>query len=214
MIQSISYNLTDKESTLLKVSAKMFEDSYKFESFLESESIRSLIDPGSSEYKLSSLFGFTKAEEVEIQRIWYKLMYIMSAFHNRVDLKAKIHENVAKQTPRYRHYESNVKEALSEYILFLRTGSCYCYDQSCELVENMTIDSLVDLLEEELYLRTRRYRNNYKDVVIVEIATLFYDYDEIKKKYPEEEYIKYITTAAHTKRLINYRQMIASMYAK
>ena len=30
MIQSISYNLTDKESTLLKVSAKMFEERYKF----------------------------------------------------------------------------------------------------------------------------------------------------------------------------------------
>ena len=67
------------------------------------------------------------------------------------------------------------------------------------------------------------------DEMVVEIATLHYDYDEIYKEYgvdktriynPEdedypvyEEYIQYITTYAHTKRLINYRRMIAQMYA-
>lgn len=214
MKQSISYNLTDKESTLLKVNAQLFADSNIFHSFIESEGIRSLIDPGSSEYKLPHLFGFTYAEEVKIQRSWYKLMYIMSAFCNHVDFKALIHENVAKQTARYKDYESDVKEALSEYILFLRTGSCNCYDQCCELVENMTIDSMVDLLEEELYLRARIYKNNYKDIVIIEIATIHYDYDEIKKDFCGDEYIRYITTADHTKRLINHRRMIASMYAK
>ena len=80
MIQSISYNLTDKESTLLKVSAKMFEERYKFISFIESCGIRSMIDPGSDEYKLD-LSGFPKTQEGEIQKIWYKLLYIMSAFH-------------------------------------------------------------------------------------------------------------------------------------
>ena len=49
MIQSISYNLTDEESTLLKVSAQKFKEC----SFFESLSIRSLIDLGASEYKLN-----------------------------------------------------------------------------------------------------------------------------------------------------------------
>ena len=211
MIQSISYNLTDKESTLLKVSAKMFEECYKFISFIESRGIRSLIDPGSDEYKLYSS-GFSKTEEGEIQRIWYKLLYIMSAFHNQIDFKALIHKNVKKMTCRYGDYERCVKEALSEYILFLRTGSRTCYDLHRELVKNMTIDSMVDLLKEELSLRMNLYKNN-KDEMIVEIITIHYDYDEINKDF-NEEYIKYITTAEHTKRLIAHCQMIVSMYAK
>ena len=94
----------------------------------------------------------------------------------------------------------------------------------------MTIDSLVDLLEEELSLRTSFYKNNKKDEMIVEIATLHYDYDKIHKEYgidktrrynPKDEdypayekYIQYITTAEHTKRLINHRHMIDLMWSK
>lgn len=232
MIQSISYNLTDKESTLLKVSAKMFEERYKFMYFIERRGIRSLIDPDSNEYKLA-LSGFPKTEEGEIQKIWYKLLYIMSALHNQIDFKALIHENVKKMTRseyKYDYYEECVKYALAEYILFLRTGSCTCYDFQSELVENMTIDEMVDLLSDELYLRTNFYKNNNKDEMIVEIATIHYNYDEIYEEYgidkkrdynPEDEdypsyekYIKYITKYEHTKCLIRYRQMIASMYAK
>ena len=229
MIQSISYNLTDKESTLLKVSTKLFEGSYKFNSFIESSGIRSLIDPGSHEYKLD-LSGFPKTKEGEIQKIWYKLLYIMSAFHNHIDFKALIHENVKKMILRYRDYEEGVKRALAEYILFLRTGSRTCYDLHHELVENMTIDEMVDLLEKELSLRTSFYRkNNHKDI-IVEVATIHYDYDELYEEYGidktrdynsededypiYEKYIKYITTTEHTEHLICHRQMIASMYAK
>ena len=197
MIQSISYNLTDKESTLLKVSAKMFEERYKFISFIESCGIRSLIDPGSDEYKLD-LSGFPKTEEGEIQKIWYKLLYIMSAFHNQIDFKALIHENVKKMTCRYGDYERCVKDALAEYIIFLRTGYPD-YDLEYELVENMTIDEMVDLLSGELYLRTNFYKNNNKDEMIIEIITIHYDYDDINKA---EEYIKYITTAEHTKHLL------------
>ena len=170
MIQSISYNLTDKESTLFKVSAKMFKERYKFISFIESRGIRSLIDPGSDEYKLD-LSGFPKTEEGEIQKIWYKLLYIMSAFHNQIDFKALIHENVKRMILRYRDYEECVKQALAEYILFLRTGSCTCYDLQSELVENITIDEMVDLLKDELFLRTNLYKNN-NDEMIVEIATI------------------------------------------
>ena len=207
MIQSISYNLTDKESTLLKVSAKLLEERYKFISFIESCGIRSLIDPGSSEYKLAS---FPETEEGEIQKIWYKLLYIMSAFHNHIDFKALIHENVKRMILRYRDYEECVKQALAEYILFLRTGSRACYDLQSELVENMTIDEMVDLLKDELFLRTNLYKNN-NDEMIVEIITIHYDYDDINKA---EGYIKYITTAEHTEQLIYHRQMIASKYAK
>ena len=68
------------------------------------------------------------------------------------------------------------------------------------------------------------------DEMIVEIATIYYNYDKIYEEYgidktraynPEdkdypsyEKYIQYITKYEHTKRLIRYRQMIASMYAK
>lgn len=208
MIQSISYNLTDKESTLLKVNAKKFKKTSFFESLL----IRSLIDPGSHEYKLD-LKGFPKTKEGEIQKIWYKLLHIISAFCNHIDFKALIHENVKKMTRSYENYEEDVKEALAEYILFLRTGSHNCYDLNYELVENMSIDSMVDLLERELYLRTSFYKNNNKDEMIVEIATIYYDYDEIKKEF-NEKYIEYITTSKHTNSLINRRQMIASMWAE
>lgn len=229
MIQSISYNLTDKESTLLKVSTKLFEGSYKFNSFIESCGIRSLIDTGSHEYKLSFM-GLPETEEGEIQKVWYKLLYILSAFCNHIDFKALIHENVKKMIPRYRDYEEGVKQALAEYILVLRTGSYFCYDQHDELVENMTIDEMVDLLEKEMSLRTSFYRkNNHKDM-IVEVATIHYDYDELYEEYGidktrdynsededypiYEKYIKYITTTEHTEHLICHRQMIASMYAK
>ena len=224
MIQSISYNMTDKESTLLKVSTKKFKE----RSFFESLSIRSLIDPGSDEYKLD-LSGFPETEEGEIQKIWYKLLHIISAFCNHIDFKALIHENVERMTRSYKNYDKYVKRALAEYILFLRTGYPD-YDLECELVENMTIDEMVDLLSGELYLRTNFYKNNNKDEMIVEIATIHYDYDEIYEEYgidkkrdynPEdedypiyEEYIKYITTAEHTERLINHRRMIASMWAR
>ena len=226
MIQSISYNLTDKESTLLKVSTKKFKE----RSFFESLSIRSLIDPGSAEYKLN-LSGFPKTEEGEIQKFLYKLLHIISAFCNHIDFKASIHENVERMTRSYKNYDRYVKSALAEYILFLRTGSRTCYDQHFELVENMTIDEMVDLLCGELFFRTSFYKNNKnKDEMIVEIATIHYDYDKIYEEYgidktraynPEdkdypsyEKYIQYITKYEHTKRLISYRQMIASMYAK
>ena len=208
MIQSISYNLTDKESTLLKVSAKKIKERY----FFESLSIRCLIDPGSHEYKLD-LKSFPKTEEGEIQKIWYKLLHIISAFCNHIDFKASIHENVERMTRSYTYYDRSVKSALSEYILFLRTGSPDCYDLQDELVENMTIDSMVDLLERELYLRTSFYKNSNKDEMIVEIVTIHYDYDEIKEKF-NKGYIEYITTAKHIESLINRRQMIASMWAE
>lgn len=225
MIQSTSYNLTDKESTLLKVSAKKFKTAYE----VICRRIRSFIDPGAAEYKLN---GFTETEEGLIQEIWYKLLCIMSAFYADIDFKALIHENVKKKAAAYgqTYYEGEVKCALAEYILFLRTGSRTCYDQRFELAENMTIDSMVDLLEKELSLRTSFYRKNNHDDMIVEIATLHYDYDEIYKEYGldgtprfarddegypvyDEKYIQYITTHAHTERLINYRRMIAQMYA-
>jgi hypothetical protein len=205
MKQSISYNLTDKESTLLKVSAKKFAKP----SFFESLNIRSLIDPGSHEYKLD-LKSFPETEEGEIQKIWYKLLHIVSAFCNHIDFKASIHENVKRMTRVYNDYDRDVKSALAEYILFLRTGSSN-YELECELVENMTIDSMVDLLSAELCYRTSFYNN--KDEMIVEIATIHYDYDEIKEKF-KEKYIEYITTTEHTKYLIRHRQMIASMWAE
>ena len=228
MIQSTSYNLTDKESTLLKVSAKKFKTAYE----VICRRIRSFIDPGAAEYKLN---GFTETEEGLIQEIWYKLLCIMSAFHADIDFKALIHENVKKKAAAYgqTYYEGEVKCALAEYILFLRTGSRTFYDQRVEfeLVDNMTIDEMVDLLSGELYFRTSFYKNNKnKDEMIVEIATIHYNYDKIYEEYgidktraynPEDEdypsyekYIQYITKYEHTKRLISYRQMIASMYAK
>lgn len=106
------------------------------------------------------LSGFPETEEGEIQKIWYKLLYIMSAFHNQIDYKVLIHENVKKMTRseyKYDYYEKCVKDALAEYILFLRTGSCTCDDFQSELVENMTIDEMVDLLKEELFLRKKLY---------------------------------------------------------
>ena len=227
MIQSISYNLTDEESTLLKVSAQKFKEC----SFFESLSIRSLIDPGASEYKLN-LHDFPKTKEGEIQKIWYKLLHIISAFCNRIDFKALIHKNIEWMTRsayNYNYYEKCVKRALAEYIIFLRTGFTD-YGLECELVENMKIDDMVNLLNGELHLRTSFYKNKNKDEMIVEIATIHYDYDKIYEEYgidqtrdynPEDEdypdyekYIQYITKYKHTKRIINHRNMIASMWAR
>lgn len=227
MIQSISYNLTDEESTLLKVSAQKFKEC----SFFESLSIRSLIDPGAHEYKLD-LHDFPNTEEGEIQKIWYKLLHIISAFCNQ-DFKALIHENIEWMTRsayKYNYYEKCVKRALAEYIIFLRTGFTD-YGLECELVENMKIDDMVNLLNGELHLRTSFYKNKNqnKDEMVVEIATIHYDYDKIYEEYgidqtrdynPEDEdypvyekYIQYITKYEHTMRIINHRNMIASMWA-
>ena len=227
MIQSISYNLTDEESTLLKVSAKKFKE----RSFFESLKIRSLIDPGSDEYKLD-LKSFPKTKEGEISKIWYKLLHIISAFCNHIDFKALIHENIEWMTRsayNYNYYEKCVKRALAEYIIFLRTGFTD-YGLECELVENMKIDDMVNLLSGELYLRKSFYKNRNKDEMVVEIATIHYDYDKIYEEYeidktrdynPEDEdypdyekYIQYITKYKHTKRIINHRNMIASMWAR
>ena len=112
----------------------------------------------------------------------------MSALHNQIDFKALIHENVKKMTRseyKYDYYEECVKYALSEYILFLRTGSCTWYDFQSELVENMTIDEMVDLLSDELYLRTNFYKNNPpKNGRMV--------WDVITTKSPESENYKFI----------------------
>jgi ABC-type antimicrobial peptide transport system permease subunit len=87
----------------------------------------------------------------------------------------------------------------------------------------MSVEDLVDLLEEELRLRTTIYQNqNSKKVVIVEITDYYYDYDALYKKYgitPEDNssesynnFIKYITTSEETKRLKNQQAMFAQMW--
>ena len=171
MIQSISYNLTDEESTLLKVSVKKFKE----RSFFESLSIRSLIDPGASEYKLN-LHDFPKTKEGEIQKIWYKLLHIISAFCNHIDFKALIHKNIEWMTSgayKYNYYEKCVKRALAEYIIFLRTGFTD-YGLKCELVENMKIDDMVNLLNDELCLRTSFYKNKNKEFLANARNSLFF----------------------------------------
>ena len=214
-----SYHFTKPSCKLFRINIKDFID---FDNFR----IRSVIDPYSAEFKLS-LEGFEECKDIETDKTWFKLMHLLFGFLNKCDVKKIIVDNIKLKSKDYSNYEAAAKEALSSYIELLRTGDYIPLGVHTDFYMNMSVEELVDLLEEELLLRTTIY---YKDaqktseVVIVEITDYYYDYDALYKKYgidtdddssaSYKDFIKYITTSDETKRLKNQQAMFAQMWGE
>lgn len=216
-----SYNFTKPDCKLFKVKRNEFES---FDDFLRSPGIRSVIDTGSSEYRLMGK-DFEKCEGIETDKAWFKLLHLLFGFIGDNNVKKAILDSIDYQSTRYSNYEEIAKLSLARYIILLRTGE-FLWEEGIheELVDNMSAEELVDLLEEELQMRATIYQHPNSNKIIVEIADYYYDYDALYKEYGTyskdksseacAKYIKYITTSEHTGLLKRKQIMYAQMYGE
>ena len=202
---------------LFRVQLEDFED---FEDFC----IRSLIDSGSEEFKLRLDEFDESSEDIRTDKAWFKLMHLLFGFCGDYDVKGLIADDISRHLKYYRDYAETAKDALSGYIELLRTGEYYNYD-NLEFYKNMSVDDLVDLLEEELKLRTTIYKNPRAKKVIIEISDYYYDYNALYEQYgivdledissdSYKDFIAYITTSEETRRLKNLLSMYAQMWGE
>lgn len=214
------YDFTKPSCKLFRIKIRDFIDFNNF------RRIRSVIDPGSDEFNLINE-GFEECEDIKTDKAWFKLMHLLFGFLTDCDVKKKIEENIRYKSRDYFDYETDVKLALSSYIELLRTGDYISWSKHTKFYMNMSVEKLVDLLKEELLLRTTiYYKNAQKDseVVIVEITDYYYDYKDLYNKYGIDtdddsspsyiDFIKYITTSQETKRLKNQQAMFAQMWGE
>lgn len=214
-----SYRYTKPSCKLFRIKIKDFID---FDNF----NIRSVIDPGSAEFELINE-GFEECEDIKTDKAWFKLMHLLFGFLRNCDVNNTIKENIISKSRDYSDYETDVKLALSSYIELLRTGDYISWSKHTKFYMNMSVEKLVDLLKEELLLRTTIYYKNAQEnseVVIVEITDYYYDYDALYTKYGIDtdddssasyiDFIKYITTSEETKRLKNQQAMFAQMWGE
>lgn len=220
------YDFT-KPSMIPHQSCKLFRIPVKDFKNFDNFCIRSVIDSGSEEFKLM-LKGFDEeCEDVNTDKAWFKLMHLLFGFLGEYDVKGKIAYDINRHLEYYPDYAEVAKKALINYIELLRTGKYYYYRYKyVEFYKEMSVDDLVDLLEEELLLRTAIYQDpNSLKVVIVEITDYYYDYDALYKEYgivdPKDtssesysDFIAYITTSDETRRLKNQQAMYAQMYGE
>lgn len=213
-----SYRYTKPSCKLFRIKIKDFID---FDNF----NIRSVIDPGSAEFELSA--EFEECKDIKTDKAWFKLMHLLFGFLTDCDVKGKIEKNIIYKLRDYSDYETDVKLALSSYIELLRTGDYIFWSKHTKFYMNMSVEELVDLLKEELLLRTTIYYKNAQknsEVVIVEITDYYYDYKDLYNKYGIDtdddssasyiDFIKYITTSEETKRLKNQQAMFAQMWGE
>lgn len=202
---------------LFRVRVKDFED---FDDFC----IRSVIDSGSAEFKLMLEEFDESSEDIRTDKAWYKLMHLLFGFDGDYNVKGIIKYDIERHLKYYRDYAEEAKKALGSYIELLRTGKYYSY-RIKKFYQNMSVDDLVDLLEEELRLRTTIYKNPISSTVIIEISDYYYDYDALCEKYgivdledtssdSYKDFIAYITTSEETRRLKQQLAMYASMWGE
>ena len=165
-----------------------------------------------------------ECEDVNTDKAWFKLMHLLFGFLGEYDVKGKIAYDINRHLEYYPDYAEVAKTALSNYIELLRTGKYYYY-KYVEFYKEMSVDDLVDLLEEELRLRTTIYQNPKSPKVIIEISDYYYDYKALYEKYgivdPKDtssesysDFIAYITTSKETRRLKNLQTMYAQMWGE
>ena len=202
---------------LFRVRVKDFED---FDDFC----IRSVIDSGSAEFKLMLEEFDESSEDIRTDKAWYKLMHLLFGFDGDYNVKGIIKYDIERHLKYYRDYAEEAKKALGSYIELLRTGKYYSY-RIKKFYQNMSVDDLVDLLEEELRLRTTIYKNPISSTVIIEISDYYDDYDALCEKYgivdledtssdSYKDFIAYITTSEETRRLKQQLAMYASMWGE
>lgn len=208
MTKELFMNFTGIGSTMFKI--------YKsnFEGISKNHNVRSIIDP------LCDEFDYPEDISRPIDKAWYKQLVLLSIFdedNGLNDFINRVNSSITSNIKRYPNYEINAKLSIASLILLLRTGE---YDIPCyvntsqyhlDLVNNMSIGDIIVLLKEELELRVRalKYIKIKSGIGFIEIEDLHYNYNEICSKYSGDEYIKYITTAEHTKDLISHQRMIA-----
>ena len=202
---------------LFRVRVKDFKD---FDDFC----IRSVIDSGSAEFKLMLEEFDESSEDIRTDKAWFKLMHLLFGFCGDYDVKGIIEYDIERHLEYYRDYAEEAKKALGSYIELLRTGKYYSY-RIKKFYQNMSVDDLVDLLEEELRLRTTIYKNPRSSNVIIEISDYYYDYDALCEQYgivdledtssdSYKDFIAYITTSEETRRLKQQLAMYASMWGE
>lgn len=215
-----SYDFTKKHHKIPYQGCKLFKIKLKeFEDFDDFD-IRSVIDHGSLEFELRGK-GFEECKDIETDKAWFKLMHLLFGFLGDYDVKKKIEDDIKRHSRDYSDYSNCVKETLCGYIELLRTGVYSHFSEREELYEKMTVEELVDLLEEELRLRATIYRNSASPKsVIVEITNYYYDYDALYKD-PEDDsseayndFIKNITTSEHTELLMRQQTMYEQMWGE
>lgn len=201
---------------LFRVQIKDFKD---FDDFC----IRSVIDSGSSEFKLMLKEFDERSEDIKTDKAWFKLMHLLFGFLGEYDVKGKIAYDIERHLKYYPDYAETAREDLSRYIELLRTGK-YNYD-NLKFYKDMSVDEIVDLLEEELRLRTTIYQNSNSQKVIIEISDYYYNYEALREKYgvvaPDDkssdsykDFIAYITTSEETKSLKRLQAMYAQMWGE
>lgn len=216
------YNFTKKHHMIPYQGCKLFKVNVKEFINFEDFNIRSVIDPGSAEFKLMGE-GFEKCEDIETDKAWFKLMHLLFGFFSEYDVKKIIEDDIKRHSRYYSNYAEGAKRALYEYIELLRTGIYSGAYEHGKFYEKMSVKELVNLLKEELLYRTTIYQDsNSQKVVIVEITDYYYDYDALYKKYGIDseddssesyiKFIKYITTSEETKLLKNKQIMYAEMW--
>ena len=99
-------------------------------------------------------------------------MHLLFGFCGDYDVKRIIANDIERHLKYYRDYAEEAKKALGSYIELLRTGKYYSY-RIKKFYQNMSVDDLVDLLEEELRLRTTIYKNPISSTVIIEISDYY-----------------------------------------
>ena len=151
--QNYGPKIKKQSCKLFKIRLKEFED---FKDFLRSPSIRSVIDPGSTEFDLG-LKEFENCKDIKTDKAWFKLLHLLFGFRGKYDVKKIIAENIELKSRYYSNYEADAKEALSSYIELLRTGNYPCDYKHLKFYEKMSVEELVDLLEEELLYRATIY---------------------------------------------------------
>lgn len=217
------YDFTNKSSRVPYQSCKLFKVRIKDFGNFDDFCIRSVIDSGSSEFKLM-LEGFDeRCKDVNTDKAWFKLIHLFFGFRGGFDVKGKIAKDIQRHLRTHCDYADTAKGALSSYIELLRTGEYDSY-KKVEFYKDMSVDDLVDLLKKELLHRTKVYQNEKSPgVLIFEITDYHYDYDALYEKYgiigPNDtssdsynDFIAYITTSEETRRLKNQQAMYAQMY--
>lgn len=204
---------------LFRVQVEDFED---FDSFC----IRSVIDGGSEEFRLRLKEFDERSEDIETDKAWFKLMHLLFGFRGEYDVKKKIAYDIKRHLEYYPDYAEKAKKQLSRYIELLRTGKYYnCRYNNLKFYKDMSVDNLVDLLEEELLLRAIIYQNPRSQKVIIEISDYYYDYSALCEKYgivdPDDttsdsykDFIAYITTSEETEHLKSLQVMYAQMWGE
>ena len=145
--------------------------------------IRSYIDHGSAEFSFDYGLELTREERTFIA--WEKLLHLYLAFDNHYNIKLEIKKHVAKRIIKDPYYEKIVKISLAAYIDLLRNVGYYRWGSHAlnYLIDNLTLDGLVDLLESEINLRVFVYNRNRTNYSILEFAELKFDYSKLSRKF-------------------------------